>query len=593
MTSEFKVKKGKNITVYTLESITSAGSISAVPGVVGKTQQRSSLIAQEGDTIKVPVKQKPRQGPLRPQTGGGAHRDKKKEQKQGKEKHRKPFAESAGFEDPDHEASMARNELYRNAKYGIAMLKMIEPGQQLEGWVESSLTKAASYLDKIYHYLDYETKFGKGIDNSQEEPEDDIDEDSQEGDMARENLMLIVEYSTKLFKMIKDGDDLEGWVFMKLTKASECVSSAKHHLEYEQFKNHGLDLDEGKIKGVDGKACWKGKRYAGKVKKADGTYKDKCVPVSEAGFVDVTGWSDRAVQRLGHQDDYDEKPRPYEISRTYFKIPYDQSKEAKALYGLRWDPDKKLWYKPKYNTSGATHSFHIQQLEKKFPIVKMEQGTAEEVNIGKEWMSDTELDQYIPDGLQDEWRELLGYDMDGNTHPLWRNMTDIDEPNSNDPKHRKEMVRVANKWLQMKRIPNVTFYDVKDIDDELEWLVQVGGEENVDEISDTTKTSYKEKAQAQVKELEPWTKKGEYKNLAKRAIQRREKGLARVSEDGYLSTLTQMLEGTLDEKAPPGWSEEDMMDLKKKYGKDRAFAVAWGAYKKAHPNWKPKSAKKK
>jgi hypothetical protein len=36
-----------------------------------------------------------------------------------------------------------------------------------------------------------------------------------------------------------------------------------------------------KIKGVDGKACWKGKRYAGKVKKADGTYKDKCVPVSE------------------------------------------------------------------------------------------------------------------------------------------------------------------------------------------------------------------------------------------------------------------------------------------------------------------------
>ena len=37
-----------------------------------------------------------------------------------------------------------------------------------------------------------------------------------------------------------------------------------------------------KIKGVDGKACWKGKRYAGRVKKADGTYKDKCVPIGEA-----------------------------------------------------------------------------------------------------------------------------------------------------------------------------------------------------------------------------------------------------------------------------------------------------------------------
>jgi hypothetical protein len=46
------------------------------------------------------------------------------------------------------------------------------------------------------------------------------------------------------------------------------------------MKIHEL-LNEAKIKGVDGKACWKGKRYAGKVKKADGTYKDKCVPVSE------------------------------------------------------------------------------------------------------------------------------------------------------------------------------------------------------------------------------------------------------------------------------------------------------------------------
>ena len=50
------------------------------------------------------------------------------------------------------------------------------------------------------------------------------------------------------------------------------------------------------------------------------------------------------------------------------------------------------------------------------------------------------------------------------------------------------------------------------------------------EISDITKISYKQKAQAQVKELEPWTKKGEYKDIAQRAVQRREKGLARVKD---------------------------------------------------------------
>lgn len=43
-----------------------------------------------------------------------------------------------------------------------------------------------------------------------------------------------------------------------------------------------IDLSEAKKKGVDGKACWKGYRYAGREKKADGSYKDKCVKVGES-----------------------------------------------------------------------------------------------------------------------------------------------------------------------------------------------------------------------------------------------------------------------------------------------------------------------
>lgn len=49
------------------------------------------------------------------------------------------------------------------------------------------------------------------------------------------------------------------------------------------FKDYfALEEAKGKIKGVDGKACWPGKRYAGREKKADGTYKDKCVPVKKS-----------------------------------------------------------------------------------------------------------------------------------------------------------------------------------------------------------------------------------------------------------------------------------------------------------------------
>ena len=112
-----------------------------------------------------------------------------------------------------------------------------------------------------------------------------------------------------------------------------------------------------------------------------------------------------------------------------------------------------------------------------------EQGVAEAIDIGSEWMTDTELDQYVPDQLQQQWRELVGYDEAGNVSALWANITGGYEPDANDPEDRANMVRVANKWFAMKRIPNVRFSDVRDVGDELEWLVQIGSQ-GVEEASD-------------------------------------------------------------------------------------------------------------
>jgi hypothetical protein len=91
MTKEFKKITNKNETRYVLETVTagatSSASIPSAPVSDGAVIKRTT----EADAPKVP--QKPRQGHLRQQTGGGKHRDKKREQKGGQEKHRKPFAE--------------------------------------------------------------------------------------------------------------------------------------------------------------------------------------------------------------------------------------------------------------------------------------------------------------------------------------------------------------------------------------------------------------------------------------------------------------------------------------------------------------------
>ncbi len=144
----------------------------------------------------------------------------------------------------NYQASMARSELYRNTKYAMDMMKMISPEDDVKPWVAANLAKSATALDKIYHYMDYYLTFEpEKIRNVEEDAGLAVD-DGSVGSVARKNLMMIMEYSTKLFRMIQPGDKLEGWVAMKLTNASESISSSKHYMDYAQFEKHvGHEMD--------------------------------------------------------------------------------------------------------------------------------------------------------------------------------------------------------------------------------------------------------------------------------------------------------------------------------------------------------------
>ena len=56
----------------------------------------------------------------------------------------------------DHEARMAKADLYKTAQYAAKLFKMINDGDELEGWVQAKITKAADYMSSVYHYLDYQ-----------------------------------------------------------------------------------------------------------------------------------------------------------------------------------------------------------------------------------------------------------------------------------------------------------------------------------------------------------------------------------------------------------------------------------------------------
>lgn len=104
------------------------------------------------------------------------------------------FNEDNDLGPQDHEASMARAELYKSAEYAIKIFHMINPGDNLEGWVAAKITKAADYLDSVAHYMEYQKKF--------EEPKMD-DEMSLDSEPDESLTAEVTEHLTDQWKKFK------------------------------------------------------------------------------------------------------------------------------------------------------------------------------------------------------------------------------------------------------------------------------------------------------------------------------------------------------------------------------------------------------
>ncbi|NBR62532.1 MAG: hypothetical protein EBT86_13065, partial [Actinobacteria bacterium] len=69
-------------------------------------------------------------------------------------------------------------------------------------------------------------------------------EHEDEGKMAKADLYKTARYALKLFKMMEDNAQLDGWVQAKITKAADYMASVYHYLEYEmKFSEYGQKLE--------------------------------------------------------------------------------------------------------------------------------------------------------------------------------------------------------------------------------------------------------------------------------------------------------------------------------------------------------------
>ena len=200
---------------------------------------------------------------------------------------------------PDnHEAKMARADLFKLAQYSFKLFKMIDEHQELEGWVQAKITKAADYIASVYHYMEYEmkiTEYGDAIENA---------------DMYSESIRRAFE--------------------QKLTEAKEMAKKAK-----AEVKKKEKELEEGMAPmDMDGST-------APPPKGPDGQY-----PIVTAGPNKGKRWSPQTPgptnPALGATKT---KRHPVMPSRTY-EVPVKEATKSKKDYdgdGKVESPKDEVW----------------------------------------------------------------------------------------------------------------------------------------------------------------------------------------------------------------------------------------------------------
>tara|TARA_B100000989_G_C19422036_1_gene419085 strand:+ start:81 stop:443 length:363 start_codon:yes stop_codon:yes gene_type:complete len=75
----------------------------------------------------------------------------------------------------DHEASMARGQLYHIAKDAIKLIDMIKKGDNLEGWVASKITKAKENISVVADYMESEATVNREAEMPAEQPVEPVE----------------------------------------------------------------------------------------------------------------------------------------------------------------------------------------------------------------------------------------------------------------------------------------------------------------------------------------------------------------------------------------------------------------------------------
>jgi hypothetical protein len=116
----------------------------------------------------------------------------------------------------------------------MKLFQMVQDGQQLEGWVQAKITKAADYLDSVYHYMEYQAKFGQGgVAISLDDITSDAAVSGKQGAVSEEDdekeIKESMNYEQKLQALLEGAKKK-----MKSAMKDEKVKEGKTEVQYDK-----------------------------------------------------------------------------------------------------------------------------------------------------------------------------------------------------------------------------------------------------------------------------------------------------------------------------------------------------------------------
>jgi hypothetical protein len=162
------------------------------------------------------------------------------------------------------EGHMSKSTLYHTAKYAIELMDMINKGDDLEGWVQSKLNKAADYLQGVHNYEEYQklNPYREEIDQNVLQKHAQVVQKNIDEILARETSLDDVDTKPGMMRILaKRVNEVEKEMAKENKKNTDEAHGGQHSTSGRSMTKGEMNKREKIVKGMKKNKAGFKKRY--------------------------------------------------------------------------------------------------------------------------------------------------------------------------------------------------------------------------------------------------------------------------------------------------------------------------------------------